>query len=318
MKQEFQKIRCSLLGVIYLAIFLIGPSFADSGVLIIAHGSQVMNSKGCASSVPGHWEKSIQSTLKEVQAELSYPVQLVFGMFATPCFEEGIEKLSKKLKSQGKTLDHLIVFPLFLSTHSGVIEGQRFIFKSSLKKWDQLKGLTQTQFSGKITYLKALDYDPHLSIVLANRFHHLVHLAKEKGYSHQEMELVLVMHGPVSEGDNQKWIEMGEKYVSDITYLFPTHASHVVSLRDDAPTAIRDKATASLRTIVETAVQNKRIALVLPLFLAEGGVEAKIVTRLNGLDYIWSGKTLFPDSKLKDVFRERLSKEAIFRSKMNF
>ena len=136
--------------------------------------------------------------------------------------------------------------------------------------------------------------------------HHLVHLAKAKGFNNKQMELVLVMHGPVDEKANIEWMKMGELYAKDVNYLFPVAASHVISLRDDAPTEVRDQMTEALRAKVKGASVNGKVALLLPLLISKGGIEAGILNRVSGLDFVWSGDTLFPDPKLQDVILSRI------------
>lgn len=288
-------------------------TFAGTGILFIAHGT--MNHGGghglnasCTPHHPSEWESFVLSTLNGMKNEISNKFEVAFGMWESHCFDEAIFRLEKRLAAEGDTLDHLLVFPLFISSHSEVIEMQKFIFKKRPDVVIPIPYVRQTKFQGQITYMDALDYDPHISLILANRFHHLVHLAKDQGFSMKNMELVLVMHGPVDEEANGKWMEMGELYNKDIMYLFPVKKSHVLSLRDDAPSETRDRMTAELRGIVTEAKNNGRIALVLPLLISKGGIDSGIVHRLQGLDYIWSGEAILPDTKLKDVILNRLKR----------
>jgi len=283
-----------------------GFTWATSGILFLAHGSMSGNShsmmnKNCEASAPSPWERAILDAQLEIKEKLPYQSEVAFGMWNTHCFNAAISRLEKQLLLQGKNLDHLLVLPLFISSYSAVIEMQKFIFKKRPDRVIPLPNVMPIAYAGKISYLPALDYDPQISMILANRFHHLVHLAKEQGYKRQQMELVLVMHGPVSDKDNIKWLSMGKKYAEDITYLFPVHNAHIVSLRDDAPAEVRDLATKKLREIVQGAAATGKKALILPLLISQGGIEKGILARLENLDYIWSGEMLFPDKKLSDI-----------------
>lgn len=294
-----------------LCLFFSITSLAETGILFIAHGT--MNhgsghglSSGCTPHHPSEWEGYVLSSINEMKNELPHKAEVAFGMWESHCFDEAISRLESRLAAVGKTLDHLVVFPLFISSHSEVIEMQKFIFRKRPDMVLPIPYVRQTRFQGQITYMKALDYDPHVSLILANRFHHLVHLAKDQGVSMKNMELVLVMHGPVDDRANIKWMEMGESYNKDIMYLFPVKKSHVLSLRDDAPAETRDRMTAELRGIISNADKNGRVALILPLLISRGGIDAGIIHRLRGLSYIWSGDAILPDSKLKDVIMNRL------------
>lgn len=295
-----------------LCLFFTLSSMADTGVLFIAHGTMNHGDShlysGCTPHHHSEWERFVLSSVDEIKSELPYKTEVAFGMWESHCFDEAISRLENQLSADGQKLDHLIVFPLFVSSHSEVIEMQKFIFKKRSDMVLPIPYVRQTRFQGQITYMKALDYDPHISLILANRFHHLVHLAKDQGVSMKNMELVLVMHGPVDDEANIKWMEMGELYNKDIMYMFPVKKSHVLSLRDDAPTEVRDRMTAELRGIIINASKNGRMALILPLLISKGGIDAGIIHRLKGLDYIWSGDAILPDSKLKDVILNRIRK----------
>lgn len=291
---------------IFSFFFMLAAS-AETGVLFIAHGTMGHHkSNMCGSDNPSGWERYVLNTLNSAKNEIPKEFETAFGMWNSRCFDKAIGRLEQKLAKTNKSLDHLIVFPLFISSHSAVIEMQKFIFKKRADRVIPLPQVQPTSFEGKITYMSAFDYEPNVSMILANRFHHLIHEAKDQGYAKNEMELVLIMHGPVSDTDNAKWMEMGQKYNQDVMYLFPVADSHVISLRDDASDDVRDRATAQLRSVVDKASKNGRIALALPLLISKGGIEAGILERLKGLDYIWSGETLFPDAKLKDAILNKL------------
>ncbi|MCM2351172.1 MAG: hypothetical protein NDI69_14220 [Bacteriovoracaceae bacterium] len=286
--------------------------YAGSGVLFIAHGTMNHNSgqehisRACMPHHYSPWEQFVLSTLGSIKNEIPKNFEVAFGMWESHCFDEAIERLEAKLLSEGSNLDHLIVFPLFISSHSEVIEMQKYIFKKRPDHVLPIPGVRPTKFNGQITYMNALDYDPHVSLILSNRFHQLVHMAKARGFNNKQMELVLLMHGPVDEISNIEWIKMGERYAKDVNYLFPVAASHIISLRDDAEGEVRDRMTEELRSKIKSVSVNGKVALLLPLLVSKGGIEGGILERVKGLDYIWSGHTLFPDPKLADVIVSRL------------
>lgn len=300
--------------MIMLLSFLFSLSIcAETGILFIAHGTMNHGNghgehlSACTSHHPSPWENFVLTTLDGMKGEIPKKFEVAFGMWESHCYDEAIDRLTARLVSEGKKLDHLVVFPLFISSHSEVIEMQKFIFKKRPDIVIPIPYVHTTKFNGTITYMNALDYDPQVSMILANRFHHLIHMAKEGGYATKKMELVLVMHGPVDDQANLEWMKMGERYNKDLTYLFPVSQTHIISLRDDAPAEVRDLMTAKLRTIVTEARCNGSMALILPLLIAKGGIDQGILERLNGLDYIWSGEALFPDSKLQDVILGKLN-----------
>lgn len=275
-----------------LLIMLIAFSAqAKVATLFLAHGSM----RGCGHQNPSKWEKNFIEALERVKPRLRQDASIAFGMWNTRCFDEEIKKLQYAAQAQGQRLEKIVVRPLFVSSHSLVIEMQKYIFKKREDRPLNIPDVLQTSFEGEIEYGSAIDYNPHVSMILANRFHELIHTAKERGYEKSQMELVIVMHGPMRDEDNAHWMEMGKRYKKDIDYLFSVKKSRVISLRDDADEATRRKATVLLRKAVKGAQDKGRITLVLPLLLSSGGIEAGVLKRLEGLDYIWNGKAILPD-----------------------
>lgn len=304
--------------ILILSLTFSFTAFAETGILFIAHGTMNMSddhgdhkSMDCSSVNPSKWESYILSTINGMKSEIPQDFEISFGMWESHCFEGSINKLSARIANKGGRLDHLIVFPLFISSYSSVIEMQKYIFKKRPDKILDIPHVHQTKFIGKITYMPAFDYTPQISLILANRFHQLVHMAQKKQFSNKNMELILVMHGPVEDDANKLWIKMGQQYNRDITYLFPVSNSHVISLRDDASDEVKEEATKALREITQKATSSGKIALILPLLISKGGIDGGIVERLKGLDYIWTGESLFPDTKLKDVILHKLNAEIV-------
>lgn len=69
-------------------------------------------------------------------------------------------------------------------------------------------------------------------------------------------------------------------------------------MRDDASEEVRKQATSDFRGLVEHARAENRRALVVPLLLSFGGIEAGIRKRLDGLDYTMSDQALLPDPRI--------------------
>lgn len=295
--------------ILAASLFLSLNTYAKSGVLIVAHGS-MENEHGhkmqgmCHTANPSQWEKSVLDAVAQVKNQLNMETEVAFGMWDTDCFNAGIDRLNSKLAGE---LDHLYVLPLFISSYSAVIEMQKFMFGIRADRAIPIPTVQKVNFAKKITYLPAIDYNPQISFILSNRVHSLIHDAGELGFNRNQMEVVLLMHGPVSDEDNLKWIEMGNSYVKDVSYIFPTSKYHIVSLRDDASAPVRDEATKELRQIVSNATSNGKVTLILPLLLSSGGIDQGITQRLEGLTYVWRNEMLLPDLKLEDYIVGRIN-----------
>ena len=73
-----------------------------------------------------------------------------------------------------------------------------------------------------------------------------------------------------------------------------------LTVREDAPDPVRERATAELRAVVEGAVREGRSVLIVPLLLSYGGIEVGIRRRLEGLPYRMADQALLPDERLSE------------------
>lgn len=294
---------------IVLIAFLICSNltiYAESGTLIIAHGSMSGSHHRCGQN-PTTWEKSVIHSVESIRNEVTQEVELAFGMWNTMCFDRGIEKLKRRIENNGGSLDVLNVLPLFISSHSTVIEMQKWMFGLKWFKPIPLEKVKKVNFDGTVHYLKAIDYHQSVSNIIVDRARHLLEMALTEGYSESDLEIAIVMHGPVLPHANMKWMEMGQQYLKDLMTTFDYHKGHVVSLQDDAPKVIKEKRTKELRLRVEKASKKNKKMLILPLLLSHGGIEKGIIERLKGLEYVWAGQTILPDPRLREFFLERIN-----------
>jgi hypothetical protein len=124
--------------------------------------------------------------------------------------------------------------------------------------------------------------------------------------------VILVAHGPVDDaavGDWEKALAFHAAFVRR-EGGFRGAAGEV--LRDDAAPEIRARAVSRLRARVAAAAKGGR-ALVVPVLVARGGIEAKIPRDLAGLDYAWDGATLMPHDGFEDWVLESAAKAASAR-----
>lgn len=307
--------------ILFLAVSFFSLNlYAQTGILVLAHGSMQSGMGGhgghgghamvCDNSSPTQWEKTVLEAVGEIGPSHPVPIEVAFGMWNTMCFQAGVERLLKK----SEDMDHLVVLPLFISSYSVVIEMQKFIFKVRSDKLIPIPTVKQIKFDGTIEYLSAIDYDEVIADILLTRARTLISLAGERGKSMEPkmLELNLVMHGPNGEQDNHYWLAMGHRYAADLASLKFAEI-HVLSLRDDADEPVWDRAKQLLREAVEGAASRNHAALVLPLLLAPGGIEDDLLERLEGLDYVWSGEAILPDSHLGTYLNKKI--RSIYPSK---
>jgi len=78
-----------------------------------------------------------------------------------------------------------------------------------------------------------------------------------------------------------------------------------LTVRDDAPVPVRQKATEELRATVSRAASDGGRALVVPLLLSYGGIEERIRGRLAGLEFSMPAAALLPDHRIVEWVIER-------------
>ncbi len=110
--------------------------------------------------------------------------------------------------------------------------------------------------------------------------------------------ILIVAHGPNKEQDNKNWIKTIDSLVNQIRTIQLNKGEKFkqlfgLTVRDDANHAIYEQAKEQFRTLVSQSGKDGDV-IVIPLLLSQGGVEARYVKRLEGLNYKWSGKTLLP------------------------
>lgn len=292
---------------------LTNRAYAAQGVLVIAHGTMNHDMGHGEDHSSGHttghmmpmcmedrtqpWEKQVLSIVDQAQARIQAPVEVAFGMWEGECYQQAIERLQKRLLNQA--LDELVVIPLFLSSHSEVVEMQKYIF--GLRSTASLPiPVQKVKFSGKIKYMNALDAHPVIAQILSDRAQGLIQLARAQGYKDvSQMDLYMVYHGPVAEKDNHLWMANAHLVASRLTAL-GFNEIRIISVRDDAPASIRDRETARFRSELTMSAQQGRASLILPVLISMGGIEKGILERIKGLDYIWEGKALLPHPAIAD------------------
>jgi hypothetical protein len=93
-----------------------------------------------------------------------------------------------------------------------------------------------------------------------------------------------------------RWVADLESLAARIRQTASYAAIVSLTVRDDAPAPVSDKATAELRAAVER--EAARRVLIVPVLMSFGGIEAGIRKRLTGLDYVMADQGLMPDDRM--------------------
>jgi len=277
---------------------------AKTGILVLAHG--------VSSHHGGHhpqgddpWELTVRETVRTAKSRIPYPVELAFGMWSQKNFQTGVDALV----AQG--ICRLVIVPFFVSSHSVVINTQRYQFH--LTEENPLPfdpGRIRIPGSVRETkFQSALDDHVLLSEVLRDRLRGL-------STTPENDEAIFVAHGPVSEEDDRLWLKdlaVHARRICDSQGMAASCNIHPFTLQDDALPPIRHWKTLMLRQLVGEITARGHNPVIVPVLLAPGGIEKGLIERLQGLTYRYNGRMLAPDPRLADWLVER-SKDVDFGS----
>lgn len=289
-----------VLAFFFLTLGSARVSFAETGILLLAHGGQAQ------------WNARVDELAAKVNA--STPTEVAFGMAARANIQAAVDRLI----ARGVT--EIVAVPLFVSSWSSVIRATEYLLgardeaPAALAAFARMShggsghgakgadphaghaapaadGTTPVKSPVPIRMTAALNDHPIVAEILATR-------ARSIGKNPESESLIIVAHGPTEEEDNRRWLAdmaslskrlaENEKFAS-VDYL---------TVRDDAPKPVWEKAKAELRAMVEKRTAEGRRVLIVPLLISFGGIEKGLRERLEGLTYTMADAGLMPDDRL--------------------
>lgn len=288
-----------LCGALALAFAALGPSSSQAqapetvGVLLLAHGGSET------------WDANVHAIAAEVNRTI--PTEVALGMAARASIQAAINRL----EARGVTA--VTAVPLFVSSHSSVITSTEYLLglrkemPPDLPMFARMRhgadgadhgddGTVPVRHKAKIRMTTALDAHPLVAGIVAER-------AREISEVPAAEALVLVAHGPTGAEENDRWLANLRTVGAQVRSQVPFATVDVMTVRDDAPAAIRDAATAELRSLVSQHTSQGRRVVLVPVLLSYGGIEAGIRERLHGLTYTMPAKALAPDARLAEWVR---------------
>lgn len=292
--------------LLLVATVAAGQSAEKSGVLLLAHGGAK------------EWNERVAAMASAIATE--QPIEVAFGMASKATIQSGIDKLV----ARGVT--NIVAVPLFVSSHSSVITSTQYLLglretmPADLKIFAKMRhgaggehadhsaGAASAEDNLKpatspvpIRMTDALNHHPLVGAILLDR-------AKAISTEPSQEAVVLVAHGPVPEEDNHRWLADMKVLAEQMTTSSSYASIDYLTVRDDAPKAMRDQAAAELRALVQKRIDEKRRVLIVPLLLSFGGIERGVKQRLEGLDYVMAPQGLMPDDRLVAWVRAMLSR----------
>ena len=278
---------------------LLAPAAVEAqGILLLAHGGAE------------EWNREVLAVAARVDPVR--PVEVAFGMANKRTIQDAVDRLAERGVSS------IVAVPLFVSSHSSVMRATEYLLGSRAEAPPEMEAFarmgarleagqaggdpggdpgfnrtTPVETATPISVATALDAHAVVADILTSR-------ALDVSRTPEEEVLVLVAHGPSSEADSALWLANMDVLAERMRPRTRFSRIERLTVRDDAPDPIRERATAELRAVVEEIVQEGKSALIVPLLLSYGGIETGIRQRLEGLPYRMAGQALLPDERLSE------------------
>jgi sirohydrochlorin cobaltochelatase len=256
---------------------------SETAVLVMAHGGT------------SQWNKTVKKAVKG--ADLPYPTRIFFGMGDTAAQQRDLQDMITDLENEGA---HTIyVVPLLVSSYSEVARQWKYLLGIDVQPGFMNNPLFPVQKHSSIHFGEPLDDSAVVVEILLDR-------AQEISTTPAKEAVIIVAHGPNDNGDNDRWIQILQSVAVRLKERGGYYSVEGVTLRDDAPPAVREQAVDHLRNRVKAAEDAGMRALVVPMLVAPGGIEHKIGLELRGLNYAFNTKTLLPDSRISEWIRSQV------------
>lgn len=265
------------------------------GILLLAHGGSLA------------WNEEVRHVADHV--DLQIPTEVAFGMATRSAMQSAIDRLV------ARRVTEIIAVPLFISSHSSVIESQAYLLGLRSQAPEDLKDFASMDHSGSMDHTAmhdsaaaaaamkpitspvlirmapALDAHPIAASILIDRAASISHAPSRE-------VVILVAHGPVPDDDNKLWLHDMDRLAEQMRKSTHYAAIECLTLRDDAEDPVGSAATTQLRQKVEQVTKNGNAILIVPLLLSYGGIEDGLRKRLDGLTYTMPSQALLPDDRI--------------------
>jgi sirohydrochlorin ferrochelatase len=309
---------CAVSSLLALACasFIIGAPRLDAaapqgqaGILLLAHGGNET------------WNENVRALAKRLDAQ--QPVEVAFGMATRANIKRAMDALT------ARGVARIVAVPLFVSSHSSVVTSTEYLLgvrqdmPPDLVKFAKMShGTNGAHAAGHVhaatsenedgtrpikspvplRMTGALDSHPIVARILTDR-------ARAISTDPAREAVILVAHGPVRADENAKWLENMKALGEGIGRTVPFASIDWLTVRDDAPPAIRDAATAELRALVTKRRDAGSRVLVVPVLLSFGGIEQGVRKRLEGLDYTMASQAIVPDDRVLEWIKLQAGSE---------
>lgn len=246
-----------------------------TGLLVVAHGAD------------SGWNARVHATVNAVAWDGPRAVAFLMGADAVT---QGWDSALAQLASAGATT--AVVVPLMVSSHGSHYRQVQHYAGMDVPLPAELSGhdhgtMTHPPFPVIIT--SAIDAAPELGAVLRDRLREFRAPASAP--------VLLVAHGPNSDGDALRWTRAILQATSGIA---DGRDLRVALLRDDAPDAVRSAAVAAMRdTLLALAARSGDSVTVVSVLVSQGSINrVRIPADLQGMPMRYAGVSLAPHPAL--------------------
>lgn len=241
------------------------------------------------------WNATVKKAVKG--AELTAPYKLFFGMGDNAAQVRKLQSYVKSLERDG--VHTIVVVPMLVSAYSEVARQWKYLFGIDVQPGFINNPVFPVQKRSNIRFADPLNDSSVVVEILLDR-------AQEISDDPSKESVIIVSHGPNDESDNLRWNQILRNLSARIQERASFKSVEGVTLRNDAPSAVRGRAIQALRGRIQQIDANGGRALVVLLLLAQGGIENKLALELRGLQYTLNTKTLLPDSRMSDWIRSQV------------
>lgn len=261
------------------------PERQERGILLLAHGSHSSHGGGHGQhGAPSVWNQNVERLAQHLDAKR--PTELAFGMADPETIQAAVERL------EARGVHDIAVVPLFVSSHSPIIGNFRYILRlqPELAKTTSLRHLDRIESTAHFRFAGAMDAHPLVSEILLER-------ARAVTDDAHAGSVTLIAHGPNDEEENRLWLRDMETHAEYLRRHGGFRSVTFLTHRNDAPAEVKARAREEFRDRV-AAANREGTALVVPLLLSAGGIEAQVKADLDGLPHRFA-EPLMPHANLE-------------------
>ena len=225
-----------------------------------------------------------------------YPSAMAFGMsMATSAHIQGA---IDQLEEAGA--ETIVVVPAIDVRNGSVLPQWQYIF--GLQEEASYLSVPRVESSARVVVAESPGDHPVVSRIMLD-------FARELSTDPSKELLIIASHGPEGEEANEKELALLEKHAEFILKEGGFPDVRIMSIQDDAPTAIRAANVKTFRGWVETAHAEGKEVLVITNLLTTGSVHKRLQRDLEGLDFKFNEKGLAQHESFVEWVRDSVENQ---------